>query len=306
VTVFRFDFLSSEFFMFRFTRLALLGSAAALALAACKPDEVIPTENIPTAGVRFINAVPDSSGAFGMDFRFVDITESNHHFRMLFRNTPVTTTGVTASSTVQYKGARAGSRRFTIFLNDTIQAIASTKVKDSLLTLEAGKNYTALMWGAGRAGTMRLRVIDESALADPGTKVALRVINATDAPIDASQYVSTGTAPATPTWANVPAYTASSYVLVDPAQYRFNVKAAGGTTNLFGDLLALIGAPESSSAGAGGKIDIDALPGTSVAGSAVTLIVFPRSTAGARTPQTAAFAVPAGSFVWDRRPPRTY
>lgn len=295
-------FSSTEFFMRRIIRLSVLGLVAGLTMSACKPEEVIQTENIPTAGVRFINAVPDSAGSFGLDFRFVDLPESNSHFRIAFRNGPTTSAGVTASTGVQYKNARAGSRRFVIFLDDTLQAIASTKIKDSTLTLEAGKNYTVILWGAGRTGSMKLRVIEE-AIADPGTKVALRVINATEAAIDASQYVSTGTAPATPTWANVPALSASSFVTVDPAQYRYKVHAAGGATDLFPDMLALIGAAATSSAGAGAKLDISSVPGTTVAGSAVTLIVFPRSTAGSKAPQTAAFQIPAGSFVWDRRPP---
>jgi len=82
----------------------------------------------------------------------------------------------------------------------------------------------------------------------------------------------------------------------------YNVQPAGGGTSLFADLQAPPGAAAFSSAGTGGKIDIDAVPGTLVAGSAVTLIVFPRSTAGARTPQGASFLVPAGAFTWDRRP----
>ena len=44
---------------------------------------------------------------------------------------------------------------------------------------------------------MRLTVIDETA-PDPGSQVALRVINATSAPIDVSQYASTATVPASP------------------------------------------------------------------------------------------------------------
>ena len=36
---------------------------AIVAGGACNPDEVISTENIPTAGVRFINAVPDTGAA---------------------------------------------------------------------------------------------------------------------------------------------------------------------------------------------------------------------------------------------------
>jgi hypothetical protein len=300
-----FDIPSTECFMRRILRLSVTCLVAGAALSACRPDEVITTDTIPSAGVRFINAVPDSAGAFGLDFRFVDIVESNAQFRQLFRNNPTTSGGVTASTTVQYKAAKSGARNYVVFLDDTLQSIASTKVREGTATLETGKNYTFMMWGAGRAGTLKLTIIDEN-VADPGTKVALRVINATDAPIDARAFVTGTTAPANPTWANVPAYTASAYVLVDPASIVYNVRPAGGTTNLFADMTALPGTAATSSAGAGGKLDISSTPGTTVAGSAISLIVFPRSTAGARTPQTAAFQVPAGSFVWDRRPPRGF
>jgi hypothetical protein len=266
------------------------------ASAACRPDEVVKTEDIPTAGVRFINAVPDSSGAFGMDLRFVDVVESNAQFRVTFRNNPVTSGGFTASTQVQFKGARAGSRHFRIFLDDTLQTIASTVLKDTTVTLEAGKNYTAIMWGEGRAGTMRLRFFEDTP-ADPGTNVALRVLNATNAAIDVRTYAQGGTAPATATWANVPAYSASTHINATPGAIMYNVRAAGAATNLFNDLLAMPGAAST--------VDIEGTPGSTQAGSAITLVVYPRSTAGARTPQTAAFQVPAGSFMWDRRPALT-
>ena len=275
-------------------------------LGACSRDEVIATENIPTAGVRFINAVPDTGGAFGLDFRWVDLIENNHQFRITFRNNPATSGGVTASTTVEYKPARAGSRHFRVFLDDTIQAVASTVLKDSTVSIEAGQLYTALLMGNARstgADKMRLLFLNET-VPDPAANVALRVINTTGSAIDVRQYVSTGTPPAVATWANVPAYSVSSYVTVPPGQIRFNVQPAGGGTALFSDMLGLLGAAPSSSAGPGGKIDIEAAPGTTVAGSAVSLVVYPRSVAGSRTPQTAAFQVPAGSFIWDRRPPR--
>jgi hypothetical protein len=276
------------------------------AVTACSRDEVIATENIPTAGVRFINAVPDTGAAFGLDFRWVDIIESNHHFRITFRNSPTTSGGVTASTTAEYKPARAGSRQFRIFLDDTSQAVASTVLKDSTVSIEAGQLYTALLMGNARASgadRMRLLFLNEN-VADPGANVALRVINTTSSPIDVRQYAASGTAPAAATWANVPPYSVSTYVTVPPGQIRFNVRPAGGSTALFSDALALPGAPPTSSAGPGGKIDIEAAPGTTVAGSAVSLIVFPRSVAGSKAPQTSAFQVPAASFVWDRRPPR--
>jgi hypothetical protein len=272
---------------------------AVVAGAACNPDEVISTENIPTAGVRFINAVPDTGGAYGMDFRFIDLAENNAQFRVPFRNNPASSGGVTASTQIQYKPARAGARHFRIFLSDSLQAVATVVLKDTTINIEAGKNYSVMLWGnalSTGADKMKLSVWEE-AVADPGTSVALRVINTTNAPIDVRQYLSTATLPAAATWAAVPALTASAYVTAAPGQFRFNVQPGGGGTTLFSDALALIGAAATA--------DVEALPGTAVAGSAVTAIVFPRSVAGSKAPQATAFQVPAISFMWDKRPART-
>jgi hypothetical protein len=284
----------TEFAMRSFARLCTLALVASVA-AACSSEQVIKTEDIPTAGVRFINAVPDSSGAFGLDMRFVDIVESNAQFRMAFRNNPVASGGVTASTQTQFKNARAGSRHFVIFLDDTLQTIASVKLKDTTVTLEAGKNYTVILWGAARLNQMKLTMFEDTP-ADPASNVGLRVINAGDVAIDVRQFPTGGTVPATATWANVAPLSASAFVTAAPGGITYNVRAAGSATNLFADLVALPGAAKT--------VDLEAAPGTTVAGSAVTLVVFPRSTAGARTPQTAPFNVPAGAFQWDRRPPR--
>jgi len=284
--------------MRRFTQLSALCLAAA-ALSACSQDQIVNTENIPTAGVRFINAVPDTAGSSGLDFRFVDIVESNAHFKIGFRNNIVTSGGVPASTLIEYKNTRAGQRHFRIFLSDTLQSVAQIVLKDTTVTIEEGKKYTALLWGNARAGqspAMRLTWM-EDAPPDPGTQVALRVLNTTGSPIDVRQYLSTATVPAAASWAAVPALSASAYQLVAPNQYRFNVQPAGGGTALFTDALALLGAAST--------VDIEGLPGTTQAGSAVTAIVFPRSVAGSKTPQTAAFQTPAISFVWDRRPARS-
>jgi len=121
------------------------------------------------------------------------------------------------------------------------------------------------------------------------------------APIDVRHYAST--LPAGATWANVAAYSVSSYVTAAPAQYKFNVQPAGGGTVLFNDRVALPGQPIGTvTAGCTVGIDCEATPGTLVPGSAVTLIVFPRSVAGSKA---ANFTTPGGSFMWDKRPPRT-
>jgi hypothetical protein len=293
--------------MRRIFELSVLCLAAGI-VSACKPDDTISNPTPPTAGVRFINAVPDTSGGGGLDFRFVDIVENSAAFAITFRNNPLTASGVTASSLIQYKPAQAGSRHFRIFLDDTIQAVATTVLKDSTATLEASHNYTFLLWGNARssgADKMNLKVIDED-VPDPGSNVALRVINTTGSAIDVSAYTQGGTVPATPTWKNVAPYSISTYTTVPPNKIMFHVTAAGGTTALFSDALALVGEPVGTKTnGCEVGVDCDVTPGTTVPGSAVTLIVFPASVTGAKTPQTSAFKVPASSFMWDRRPPRS-
>jgi hypothetical protein len=263
--------------------------------SGCLPESVTDSEVIPTAGVRFINAVPDTGGALGLDFRFVDIVENSSTYRATFRNNPITSAGVTASSNIQYKNAQAGSRHFRIFLDDTLQAAASTVLKDSTVNFEAAHNYTVLLWGNARStgsDKMRLTIIDET-VADPGPNVALRVINTSESAVDVRQYTGT-TVPPAATWANVAPYTISNYVTAPPAQIRFNVQPAGGGTALFSDALALIGQAQT--------VDIEGTPGTTQAGSAVTIIVFPRSVAGSRA---TSFTTPGFTFMWDRRPKRT-
>jgi uncharacterized protein DUF4397 len=278
-------------------------------VTACNPEQVIETDAIPTGGVRFINAVPDTNP---MDFRFVDIVENSAHFRIAFRNNPVTTglgaAAVTASTQIAYKPTQAGQRHFRIFLDDTLQSVASTVLKDSTITVEAGKNYTVLLWGyANPAGpnrpagapAMKLTVIEES-VPDPAAQIALRVINATGAAVDVREYSAQGTPPAAPTWAAVGPISISSYVTVAPDTIRYNVQPAGGGTTLFADARALVG----DSARLGPPGPFDELPGTTRKGSAVTAIIFPRSVAGTKAPQAAAFTTPSVSFIWDRRPPR--
>lgn len=290
--------------MRRISLLSALGLAA-VSIAACKPDEVIPTEVIPTAAVRFINAVPDSGGAFGFDLRFIDIVENNHHYQQTFRGLPGTSSGAVASTVVQFKPARAGSRRFRIFLSDTIPAFASQIIKDTIVNLVAGSKYTAYLFGYMRTGSTpvaELRFVEEN-VPDPGASVALRVINATGAAIDVRHFLDAGAVPVPVTWGAVPAKGISTYVTVAPGLYRYNVQPAGGGATLFADALLLRGDTAATSAPPLGVKDLEALPGTRVAGSAVTMVIYPPSVVGARVPQGGAFAAAQGLSVWDRRPP---
>lgn len=270
--------------MRRIVHLSLFCLAAVV--GACEPEQIIETRAIPTAGVRFINAVPDTGA---MDLRFVDLVESNAHFNTVFRNNAVTSGGVTASTQIQFKNARAGQRHFRIFLSGNTAAVASTVVKDTTVTLEAGKLYTAIVWGSARAGAtpgLQLKFFEETP-PDPGSNVALRVINATSTAVDVRQYPTTGTVPAAETWPNLPGMSISSYVTVPPSQIRFNVRERASGNPVVADALALIGTPKT--------VDIEALPGTTIPGSAVTMIIFPGSVVGSTAPQTAPFIFTTGS-----------
>jgi hypothetical protein len=265
---------------------------AAGAVNACKPAEVIKTADIPTAGVRFIHAVPDTGA---MDFRPVDIVENSDFYGVAFR----------ATGQIFYKNAMAGSRHFRIFMANTDltlpaevqQAIAATVVKDTTVTLEAGHRYTFILWGFARTGStpgMKLTVMDDNP-ADPGAQVALRLVNAGAGlgGIDGRQYPTPGAAPATATWASVVELTASAYVATAAGAIKYNVTPAGGGAALFTDPTAPAGTPAT--------VDIEGIPGTTIAGSAISGFVVPRSVAGSKA---ASFTTPGIIFLWDRRPPR--
>lgn len=278
-------------------QLSVLCLAAGIAVA-CKPADVIPTEDIPTAGIRFVNAVPDT---FGVTLRPVDIVENSDFYNVNFRSTTL----------LFYKNARAGSRHYKIFFSppdptapaEVQQAIASTVIKDTTVTLEAGHRYTFILWGFSRTGSspgLRLDIMDDNP-ADPATQVALRVINAclpgicgasASGSVDVREYPSSG-APGAVTWAGVSPMSAAAYITAATGTIKYNVQPAGGGAALFTDPTAL--------AGVAATVDIDAIPGTTVAGSAVSGILFPRSVAGS---PAASFTTPGMVFVWDRRPPR--
>src|ERR671936_2885677 len=110
-----------EHFMSRFVKLSTLCVAAGVVSACNNEPKTITTPDIPTAGVRFLNAVPDTGA---LDFRFVDMPENSAHFAIPYRNNVSTAGGVPLSVALFYKNTQAGQRHFKIFLNSTNQALA--------------------------------------------------------------------------------------------------------------------------------------------------------------------------------------
>src|SRR6201989_747874 len=107
-------------------RRILLSTLVVLAgvAGAWPPDRGVLAQIDPVAGVRFINAVPDTGAAYGLDFRFIDIVENSAAYGTTFRNTPSTSGAVTAAAQIQYKPAKTGARHFRIFLSDSLLAAA--------------------------------------------------------------------------------------------------------------------------------------------------------------------------------------
>lgn len=289
--------------MRRLFKLSAFCIVAAVASACSTPDVVIPTEDIPTGGVRFINAVPDAPWGTGLDFRFIDNVENNAQWQMTFRNGPQRSaagpSGITSATLTEYKPARAGVRKFRIFPNDTVQAVASLVLVDGTMTIEKDHNYSVIMMGnAAQATTlpvtstpqtataMRIVIIDETVPEPAGGKIAMRVLNTTASPIDGRTWLVGTAAPATPTWANIPAFSASTYATLDTGAYAFRVSAAGGSPFTC-DGRSILG--QNAITGAPGPFD--AIPGTRASGSAMSAIAFSGSVSGT---QSAQFATTTG------------
>jgi len=308
-----------EYFMRRIIQLSVACLTAGAVSACSGRDAVTETGVEPTGGVRFINAVPDTGGSAGVDFRFVDLVENNAQYAIPFRNNISTSGGVPASTQIQFKATAAGSRHFRIFLDDSLPAVASQRlgcptvfsandhcIGDSTMTVEKDHRYTALLWGNARGGAtpMKLTIIDETCAPTDTSQIGLRVINATtNTTIDVRQYTGT-TVPATATWAALAPMSISTCVYVPTSTgIKFNVRNTATATNyVTTDGTALIGIANGQTAnGCLVGTDCDATPGTSAAGSVVTAIIFGPSVAGSKAVQ---FSTPAMSFMWDRRPNR--
>lgn len=142
--------------MRRIIQLSVACLAASVVSACSSRDAVTETGVEASGGVRFINAVPDTAGANGIDFRFVDLVENNAQYNIAFRNNIVTSGGIPASTQIEYKNTLAGDRHFRIFLDDTLTAVASQRVGcaaaattcigDSTMKVENGHRYTAILW----------------------------------------------------------------------------------------------------------------------------------------------------------------
>ena len=285
------------------------------ALAACKHEGgpfTSPTP--PTAGLRYVNLMPDRAA---VDFRIVDnVTFAPSAFGATFR-TGGSPNGISTTFLPPYSAVLAGSHKIRMFWTSTNPDTAQMILLDTTLTFTAGTNYTFFAYGYATAGqTPALKAfVTTDSTPDPGAQVAVRVIHlapagspttAADVPASVDVYVANQTV-ANPagaaTWAAVGVGTFTGYKTMAPDSLQIFVTPAATPATV----TAKANAPKGVAAAAATSTTppTDPIAGTQQAGSSITAVIVPRSLAGSKAPQTAAFLVPAVLYLIDRNPPRT-
>lgn len=281
--------------------------ACAAGLAACAGDasKVFTAEPGQVAYVRFVNAIPDSGA---QDWRFVDQVEGSPTIQGLsFR-------GVFPGAS--YQSAAAGNRHLKVFqssLDPTFgdptkasPAIVSTVFVDSTFALTAGTHYTIVAVGSLRSKTAKFLILTDN-YADPGSNVAVRVVNVGAAPsLDVYGSATGGTAalPASPLAAGVALYAASPWVTMPPGALVLRGNAAGSKT-----LPAMVDVTAPAGIAADKNLNLTAVGGSTIAGSAFTAFIFPSAVTGSLAAQVIAgtcptrCATPGIVYAVDKYPP---
>jgi len=259
---------------------------AFVALAGCSSDAttVFNANNGPTAYIRFVNAVPDSGAG---DWRFVDQIEgSPTAFGLAFRS---------MFPGSGYQLLAAGNRHLKVFQTST--DIQQTQVVwfDTTFNFVANTHYTLLAAGNLRDKSAKMYVLTDD-FADPGTQVALRVINTGAGSVDvyASPTGGTSSLP-TPFAAAVANFAATKWVTMGTGAVSLRAFASGSTT-----FPAMIDVTAPAGLAADRANNLTAVGGVAQAGSVLTAFIFPRSVVGSKA---ASFTSAGISFIVDRNPP---
>ena len=277
----------------------------ALAAVACGGDSngtTTPSEDI--AYVRYVNAVPDTSG---VDFRFVDALE----------NSPVFP-NVTYRQYTPYQATGVGARRIKVFINptpyraDSSQIVARQFLKDTTVTFASKTYYTIVHAGYAKSGTTPQQgfyVIQDNLPATAAGKIHLRTINALFGfgSVDLFLTTETGSAPfatGTALESNVPVLPAAAAVTpyrtldVRPntpatSSYKLWVRKAGLATLTSADSVsALVPARISSD-----TVFANAVAGAQVDSTAFTALLLPRA---GTCSKCATFTTPGMLIMVDR------
>jgi len=278
----------------RFPRV-LFALLPAVALAACSDisGKATAASNPPLAYVRYFNAVGDT---LPLDFRPIDQIEYS---------TPFLAVPYRAIGIGNYQGYQAGSRHVRVFPNSQDFATTSSILVDTTVNLTAGTYYTFLHTGYARSGASPKQglVVRIDTLPAAGSNVAIRVLNAGPDLGNVDVYITASASdplPASPTFANVAFKGVSAYATRSPGPIVLRVFAAGTTTT------ALVTA--TAAAGTLGTTTANPIPGSNVAGTVFTAMIYSKAVLGSPASVTAGTGVnTAPSLVYwvDKLPPLT-
>ncbi len=302
----------------RLLRLCALGLAA-VAVACSKDTGGTLGVQDPVAGFRYVNLVPDLGP---VDFRVVDIIgDAPNAIGATFR-TGGAPYGVITAFLPPHLPVREGTRTIRVFRNHTHPDTASIVVYETTFAFVANNDYTLYMYGyslpASGTPALTAQIVQDNPT-DPGASISVRVIHlaptlagSTLAAGNLDVFVDTLGAAATPVgaplFANVAFGDIRTYtnrtprpaVAGPPAVAALNYRAAFTAT---GTLTPFIQADVPN--GVVGTSTANPIAGDLVAGTSISVVIVPRSTAGSLAPQTAAFTAPTVLFLIDRQPPRT-
>lgn len=272
----------------RHHRLLML-CVGAIMMTGCSDDSATGVNaRPPLAGVRFINALADT---FDVDIRSMDAVEwVPSASRLAYR------------ASTEHQPTQAGARRFRMFPqpgpDGANPAVVSQILLDTTVTFEPNVNYTVLVTGSARANTEKFVVIADDVGNVPAGSIALRTINASSGAVSVYITNATGDAlPGTPTFASVAAGGISSYVTRAAGNTAARATDAGSTT-----VNASIAGPKATAAPSTSPAStVFPAGGVDAAGSAFSVIYFPRSVAGSKA---ANFTTPGLVFYLDKHPPR--
>lgn len=284
----RFEYnFQSESIAMKIQRMALLGLG--LIAAGCARDKgPFLAPDTPLAYVRWVNAVTDTNST---DFKFVDLVEGSAYYQHGgFR------------SISSYQGANAGARHVKVFSVDPLEAqskiprieIVTQVLKDTTITLEAGKYYTFLMTGTARNNKTYINVIvDDRSAVPSSTQIAVHAINAAaDLPSVDVYALATATTPISgaAAFAGLTLGKGQAYALRSTGAFAFAATASGSTSALAAAAAPAGAAPASASQ--------SALGGFSIGGSYLTAFIFPAAVSGS----LATGATPAVVWIQDNAP----
>ena len=258
----------------RLTRFAMLCLGLGLA-AACSDDDISAPTLPPLAGVRFINAVADTGA---VDIRMIDQVEY----------TP-TASALNFRQGTEHQPTEAKARHLRVFPTSTNINVTPNFLLDTTITISANTRVTLMLTGSARAKTLKFVTVTDDTSAPAAGSIAVRLVNASNAPVNGYLVDSIATGIADPaTAANVAPLAASAYVNRAVGKAAVRVTDVGSAT-----VNASTQGPTASViAGA------NAAAGVNSAGTKFSAYYFPRGVAG--SPQTS--TTPAIVWFVDRNP----